>query len=63
MSRQLYICLIVAGTQTDPGWTPLFLTAGGLIMEMGRANSHGAVVAREYGFPAVDVSAGAVLVV
>jgi pyruvate,water dikinase len=38
---------------TDPGWTPLFLTAGGLVMEMGGANSHGAVVAREYGLPAV----------
>jgi hypothetical protein len=35
------------------GWTPLFLTAGGLVMEMGGANSHGAVVAREYGIPAV----------
>jgi rifampicin phosphotransferase len=38
---------------TDPGWTPLFLAAGGLVMEMGGANSHGAVVAREYGIPAV----------
>jgi rifampicin phosphotransferase len=37
----------------DPGWIPLFLTAGGLVMEMGGANSHGAVVAREYGIPAV----------
>lgn len=34
-------------------WTPLFLTAGGLVMEMGGAMSHGAVVAREYGIPAV----------
>jgi pyruvate,water dikinase len=31
----------------------LFLTAGGLVMEMGGPNSHGAVVAREYGIPAV----------
>jgi pyruvate,water dikinase len=31
----------------------LFLTAGGLVMEMGGSNSHGAVVAREYGIPAV----------
>ena len=31
----------------------MFLTAGGLVMEMGGANSHGAVVAREYGIPAV----------
>ena len=44
---------ILVAPSTDPGWTPLFLTAGGLVMEMGGANSHGAVVAREYGSPAV----------
>lgn len=44
---------ILVVPSTDPGWTPLFLTAGGLVMEMGGANSHGAVVAREYGIPAV----------
>ncbi len=44
---------ILVAPSTDPGWTPLFLTAGGLVMEMGGANSHGAVVAREYGIPAV----------
>ncbi|MFE5410668.1 PEP/pyruvate-binding domain-containing protein [Microbacterium sp. NPDC056569] len=44
---------ILIAPSTDPGWTPLFLTAGGLVMEMGGANSHGAVVAREYGIPAV----------
>ena len=38
---------------TDPGWTPLFLTASGLVMEMGGPMSHGAIVAREYGIPAV----------
>jgi rifampicin phosphotransferase len=38
---------------TDPGWTPLFLTAGALVMEMGGLVTHGAVVAREYGIPAV----------
>jgi phosphoenolpyruvate synthase/pyruvate phosphate dikinase len=38
---------------TDPGWTPLFLTAGALVMETGGIMSHGAVVAREYGIPAV----------
>ncbi|MFB6672078.1 PEP-utilizing enzyme [Streptomyces sp. NPDC056390] len=36
---------ILVAPSTDPGWTPLFLTAGGLVMEMGGANSHGAVVA------------------
>jgi pyruvate,water dikinase len=44
---------ILVAPSTDPGWTPLFLIAGGLVMEMGGANSHGAVVAREYGIPAV----------
>ncbi|MBA3556440.1 MAG: phosphoenolpyruvate synthase, partial [Gemmatimonadales bacterium] len=44
---------ILVAPSTDPGWTPLFLTAGGLVMEMGGAMSHGAVVAREYGIPAV----------
>jgi phosphohistidine swiveling domain-containing protein len=38
---------------TDPGWTPLFLAAGGLVMEIGGLMTHGAVVAREYGIPAV----------
>ena len=38
---------------TDPSWTPLFLTASGLIMETGGMMTHGAVVAREYGIPAI----------
>ena len=38
---------------TDPSWTPLFLTAGGLVMEVGGMMTHGAVVAREYGIPAI----------
>ncbi|PFG40915.1 pyruvate,water dikinase [Georgenia soli] len=50
---------ILVTPSTDPGWTPLFLTAGGLVMEMGGAMSHGAVVAREYGLPAVVGVVGA----
>jgi pyruvate,water dikinase len=38
---------------TDPSWTPLFLAASGLVMEVGGMMTHGAVVAREYGIPAV----------
>jgi pyruvate,water dikinase len=38
---------------TDPGWTPLFLSASGLVMELGGMMTHGSVVAREYGLPAV----------
>src|SRR6185295_15408494 len=53
VGAQLHPGEILVAPSTDPGWTPLFLTAGGLVMEMGGANSHGAVVAREYGIPAV----------
>mgnify|MGYP003881781115 CR=1 FL=1 len=44
---------ILVSRATDPGWTPLFRTAGGLVLEQGGMLSHGAVVAREYGLPAV----------
>jgi pyruvate,water dikinase len=43
--------LVVSGT--DPGWTPVFSKIGGLITETGGILSHGAVVSREYGIPAV----------
>jgi pyruvate,water dikinase len=38
---------------TDPSWTPLFVSIKGLITEVGGLMTHGAVVAREYGLPAV----------
>lgn len=38
---------------TDPSWTPLFVAAKGLITEVGGLMTHGAVIAREYGLPAV----------
>jgi len=38
---------------TDPGWTPHFLTAAGLVTDIGGQLSHGSVIAREYGLPAV----------
>lgn len=38
---------------TDPSWTPLFLTIKGLVAEVGGLMTHGAVIAREYGLPAV----------
>jgi len=44
---------ILVCTGTDPAWTPLFLAAGGLVMEVGGMMTHGAIVAREYGIPAV----------
>ncbi|HEX2915832.1 MAG TPA: PEP-utilizing enzyme, partial [Chloroflexia bacterium] len=52
---------ILIAPSTDPGWTPLFMSAGGLVMEMGGAMSHGAIVAREYGIPAVVAVGGATL--
>jgi pyruvate,water dikinase len=44
---------VLVAPGTDPAWTPLFLTAGALITETGGMISHGSVVAREYGIPAV----------
>lgn len=50
---------IIVTHNTDPSWTPLFLKIKGLIMESGGPISHGAIVAREYGLPAVGGVAGA----
>ncbi|WP_088225161.1 PEP/pyruvate-binding domain-containing protein [Desulfosporosinus sp. FKB] len=44
---------VMVAPSTDPGWTPLFLKASAVIMETGGFLSHGAIVAREYGIPAV----------
>ncbi|MCC6337562.1 MAG: hypothetical protein IT380_26645 [Myxococcales bacterium] len=44
---------ILVAPFTDPGWTPLFINAAGLITDYGGLLSHGSVVAREYGLPAV----------
>jgi rifampicin phosphotransferase len=50
---------ILVAPSTDPAWTPLFLKASGLVMEVGGAMAHGAIVAREYGIPAIVGVAGA----
>jgi phosphoenolpyruvate synthase/pyruvate phosphate dikinase len=44
---------ILVAPLTNPVWTPLFAIAGGLVTEVGGILSHGAIVAREYGIPAV----------
>ncbi len=44
---------ILIAPYTDPAWTPLFSLAAGLVTEVGGLMTHGAVVAREYGIPAV----------
>ncbi|GAA0457416.1 hypothetical protein Aca07nite_69920 [Actinoplanes capillaceus] len=50
--------ILVVAT-TDPGWTPLFLTAAALVTETGAIMAHGPTVAREYGMPAVISVPGA----
>lgn len=52
-SKQLQRGDILVVASTDPAWTPLFLKAAGLVMETGGFLSHGAIVAREFGIPAV----------
>ena len=44
---------ILVARATDPGWTPLFVNAGAVILEVGGMLQHGALVAREYGLPCV----------
>jgi pyruvate,water dikinase len=44
---------VLIAPYTDPAWTPLFPLASGLVTEVGGLMTHGAVVAREYGIPAV----------
>ncbi|MGF9714652.1 phosphoenolpyruvate synthase [Paenibacillus naphthalenovorans] len=44
---------ILVAPYTDPGWTPLFTSVVGLITEVGGLMTHGSVIAREYGIPAV----------
>jgi pyruvate,water dikinase len=44
---------ILVARATDPGWTPLFVNAGAVVLEVGGLMQHGALVAREYGKPCV----------
>jgi pyruvate,water dikinase len=50
---------ILVTQATDPGWTPVFPLVSGLVLEIGGQLSHGAIVAREYGIPAVVNVVGA----
>lgn len=52
-ARALQRGQILIARYTNPGWTPIFNLAGGIVIEEGGLLSHGAVVAREYGIPAV----------
>ena len=51
--RELVAGEILVARFTDPGWTPIFPLAAAVVTEIGGMLSHGAVVAREYGLPAV----------
>ena len=53
--------LVTAGT--DPSWSPLFVAIAGLVTEVGGLMTHGAVIAREYGLPAVVNVEGATLLI
>jgi pyruvate,water dikinase len=44
---------ILVTAHTDPSWSPLFVAVSGLVTEVGGLMTHGAVIAREYGLPAV----------
>jgi pyruvate,water dikinase len=44
---------ILVTAHTDPSWSPLFVAVAGLVTEVGGRMTHGAVIAREYGLPAV----------
>ena len=44
---------ILVAPFTDPGWTPYFMPAAGIVMDIGGMLSHGSIIAREYGIPTV----------
>jgi len=51
--QQLHAGEILVAPFTDPGWTPYFIPAVGIVMDQGGLLSHGSIIAREYGIPAV----------
>jgi len=53
MTAELEAGDILVTRFTDPSWTPLFVSVKGLVTEVGGVMTHGAVIAREYGLPAV----------
>jgi phosphoenolpyruvate synthase/pyruvate phosphate dikinase len=47
---------ILVTNSTDPGWTPVFTLLSGIVLETGGMLAHGSLLAREYGFPAVQIA-------
>ncbi len=54
---------VLIAPATDPAWSPYFITAAGVVVEQGGMLSHGSIVAREYGLPAVTNVASATRVI
>ena len=50
---------ILVTRATEPSWTPIFINAAGVVMEIGGPLQHGAIIAREYGIPCVSGLEGA----
>ncbi|HXR04743.1 MAG TPA: PEP/pyruvate-binding domain-containing protein [Verrucomicrobiae bacterium] len=61
--EQVLVGEILVAPFTDPAWSPYFIAAAGLVVEQGGMLSHGSIVAREYGLPAVTNVAGATRVI
>ena len=45
---------ILVTVATEPAWTPVFVNASGVVLEVGGGLQHGAIIAREYGIPCVS---------
>jgi rifampicin phosphotransferase len=54
---------ILVAPFADPAWTPCFITAAGVVMDQGGILSHGGIIARELGLPAVTNTASATQIV
>jgi pyruvate,water dikinase len=54
---------ILVARSTDPGWTPLFINASAVVMEVGSYLTHGSVVSREYNLPAVSCVTNATAII
>ena len=52
-SKQVNLDEVLVACTTDPGWTPLFINASAILLEVGGELQHGALIAREYGKPCI----------
>jgi phosphohistidine swiveling domain-containing protein len=61
--EQVHAGEILVAPFTDPGWTPYFVPAAGIVTDQGGLLSHGSIIAREYGIPAVVNVPGATRII